>query len=184
MKSGREFLGMFDGVIDRILCVLGAVLFSQGPEFMQQYLQRLGGHLGEARRQLVVFEQTAAQAGLSLDRFIAQTNSNPDPAVAKLAGVMSDAAERAASLQAAHESLLHASLWERPFVFLAHLDVGIARATGAIYRPAVPTTIEGLIYALAGMLVFLALYHFGFKLGLSLFTRRIRASKNPARSTA
>ena len=41
MKIGRRFIGVFDSLIDRILCVLGAVLFSQGPEFMQQYLQRL-----------------------------------------------------------------------------------------------------------------------------------------------
>ena len=184
MKTGRGFLGVFDSLTDRILCVLGAVLFSQGPEFMQQYLQRLGGHLEEARRQLVVFQQTATQAGLSLDQFITKTGANPDPAVAKLGAVMAGAAERVASLQSAHVSLLHASLWERPLVFLRHLDLGIARATGAVYQPAVPTTAEGLIYALAGMLVFLALYHFGFKRALSLFGRRAPASKAPAQSAA
>jgi len=181
MKSGRRFLGVFDTLIDRILCVLGAVLFSQGPEFMQQYLQRLGGHLEEARRQLAVFQQTAMQAGISLNQFIAKTNANPDPAVAKLGTVMAGAAERVAFLQSAHESLFHASLWARPFVFLRHLDLEIARATGSVYQPAVPTTAEGLIYALAGMLVFLALYHFGCKGALGLFGRRAAPSKTPAR---
>ena len=184
MKSGRGFLGAFDSLIDRILCVLGAVLFSQGPEFMQQYLQRLGGHLEEARHQLAVFQQTAAQAGLSLDQFITKTAANSDAAVAKLGGVMSGAAERVATLQSAHESLLHASLWERPFIFLGHLDLGIARATGAVYQPAVPTTAEGIVYALAGMLVFLALYHYGLRFVLALFGRRATTAKAPARSTA
>lgn len=184
MKSGRGFLLIFDSLIDRILCVLGAVLFSQAPEFIQQYLQRLGGHLEEARRQLAVFQQTATQAGLSLEQFIARTGANPDPAVAKLGGVMSGAAERVASLQSAHESLLHASLWERPFVFLRHLDPAIARTTGAVYQPAVPTTLEGLFYALAGMLVFLALYHFGFKRALALFGPRASVPKAPTRSAA
>lgn len=184
MKSGRGFLRIFDSFIDRILCVLGAVLFSQAPEFMQQYLQRLGGHLEEARRQLAVLQQTATQAGLSLEQFIARTGANPDPAVAKLGGVMSGAAERVASLQSAHDSLLHASVWERPFLFVSHLDPEVARATGGVYQPAVPTTLEGLIYALAGMLVFLALYHFGLKFVLALFGQRTPTSKSPARSAA
>lgn len=177
MKSGRGFLSIFDSLIDRILCVLGAVLFSQGPEFMQQYLQRLGGHLEEARRQLAVFQQTATQAGLSLEQFIAKTGANPVPAVAKLGGVMSDAVERVASLQSAHDALLHAALWERPFLFVRHLDSEIVRATAAIFKPAVPTTIEGLLYALTGMLVFLVLYHFGVKRLLRLFTKPRRPVK-------
>lgn len=181
MKSGRGFLNLFDSLTDRILCVAGAVLFSQGPEFMQQYLQRLGGHLDEARRQLAVFQSTAAQAGTSLEQFISQTVANPDPGVARLAGVMTDAVERVTSLQSAHQALVHSALWERPFVFLRHLDLEIARATGAIYRPAVPTTGEGLAYALAGMLVFLALYHLVLKRGLAgLFRRRTAPAQTPA----
>lgn len=181
MKSGRGFLSIFDSLTDRILCVVGAVLLSQGPEFMQQYLQRLGGHLDEARRQLAVFQKTADQAGLTLDKFISQTAANADPAVAKLGGVMADAAERVTSLQSAHDTLLQAALWERPFVFVRHLDTGIARATAAVYQPAVPTTAEGLVYALAGMLLMLALYHFGLKRLFGLFFAR---SSAPAKAAA
>lgn len=184
MNSGRGFLRIFDNLVDRILCVLGAVLFSQGPEFMQQYLQRLGGHLDEARRHLATFQQTAAQAGLSLDQFIAQTGANPDASVARLGGVMTGAVERVSSLQTAHDALLHSALWERPFVFLRHVDVAIARATGAVYQPAVPTTAEGLVYALTGMLVFLGIYHFGFKRLISLFGRRASTPKAPSPSAA
>lgn len=180
MKTGRGFLRVFDSLTDRILCVVGAVLFSQGPEFMQQYLQRLGGHLDEARRHLAAFQKTADQAGLTLERFISQTAANADPAVAKLSDVMTDAIARVSSLQAAHDTLLHAALWERPFVFLRHLDSGIARATGAVYQPAVPTTAEGLIYAFAGMVFILALYHLGVKRLLGLFARPSAPAKSPA----
>jgi hypothetical protein len=184
MKSGRGFLGVFDSLIDRILCVVGAVLFSQGPEFMQQYLQRLGGHLDEARRLLATFQQTATQAGLTLDNFIVRTGANPDPAVARLGGVMTEATNRVASLQSAHDALLQAALWERPFVFVRHLDLGISRATAAVFQPAVPTTAEGLFYALAGMLVVLALYHFGVKRVIALFGRRSPAAPGAARTPA
>ena len=163
MKLGGTLLGAGDGLMDRVLCVLGAVLFCQFPEFMQQYLQRLGGHLDEARRQLHQFQDTAAQSGLTLERFIAQTAANAEPAVAKLSGVMTATVDRVGDLTAAQAALQNATIWSRPFVFVAHLDLPIARATWGIFRPAVPTTLEGLIYALAGMLVLLALYHFGLK---------------------
>lgn len=184
MKSGRRFLRVFDTLIDRVLCVVGAVLFSQGPEFMQQYLQRLGGHLDEARRLLATFQQTATQAGLTLDHFIVRTAANPDPAVARLGDVMTDATNRVASLQSAHDALLQAAPWERPFVFVRHLDLGIGRATAAVFQPAVPTTVEGLVYALAGMLVVLALYHFGVKRVMALLGRRAPATPAAARPTA
>jgi hypothetical protein len=50
-------------------------------------------------------------------------------------------------------------MWEKPLVFFRHLDRSIANATLEVYRPAVPTTTEGLLYALAGMLVILCVYH-------------------------
>ena len=180
MNPGRRLVGTLSSLIDRILCVAGAIAFSQAPEFMQQYLQRLGGHLDEALRQLAQFRQTAAQSGLSLDALITQTSANGDPAVAQLGGVMAGAVARVDALQAAQDALLHASLWSRPFVFLRHLEPGIARATWGVFRPAVPTTIEGLAYALAGMLVFLALYHVGVRLTLK---RPDRSRPRPAGTT-
>src|SRR5688572_6927254 len=151
MKISRVLLGVGDGVLDRILCVLGTVAFSQIPEFMQQYLQRLGGHLDEARRQLGKFEDAAEQSGLTLDRLITQTGSNADAAVAKLGGVMTDSVARVEELQAAQTAIVNASIWERPFVFFKNMDADIARATWQIFKPAIPTTVEGLVYAAIGM---------------------------------
>jgi hypothetical protein len=146
-------------LLDRVLCVGGAVVFSQVPEFMQQYLQRLEGHLDEARLQVDRFKAAAAQAGMTLDQMIAGAGQNPDPAMARLGGVIRESVARVDKLGAADSALRHASLWTRPFAFLGHVDWGIARATWSIYRPAVPTTAEGLLYAGAGMVLALALYH-------------------------
>ena len=173
VKLGRTLLGAGGGLLDRALCVIGAVVFSQIPEFMQQYLQRLGGHLDEARRQLLHFQQAAAQSGFSLDRLIDHTTANADPAVAKLSAVMTDAIARVDTLAAAQAAIQDASFWSRPFVFLRHVDLAIARATWAIFKPAVPTTVEGLAYALFGMLVLIAIYHLGIKYPIA----RIRARR-------
>jgi hypothetical protein len=162
MPLAARLRSMLDGFADRVLAVAGAVLFSQAPEFFQQYLQRLGGHLDEARRILAQFEQAAGQAGLTLADYIRRTAANTDTAVARLADTMAAAAERVQSLQAAHDALRDASAWTRPFVFLRHLDWDIARGTLSVFKPAVPVTLEGGLYALAGMLLFVGLYHLLF----------------------
>ncbi|HYP17956.1 MAG TPA: DUF2937 family protein [Opitutus sp.] len=180
MKLGRALLGLGGGVLDRVLCVLGTVAFSQVPEFMQQYLQRLGGHLDEARRQLAQFTRVAEQSGLTLDRLISQTATNSDQAVAKLSGVMSDAVARVETLETAQTALAQASVWERPFVFARHVDPEIAQATWTIFRPAIPTTVEGLVYAALGMFVLLAIYHVGIRYPVVYASRLRRQTLRPS----
>ncbi len=179
MKATQSLLGAGEGLLDRVLCVFGAVVFSQAPEFMQQYAQRLGGHLDEARRQLRQFQETAQQSGLTLERFIAQTSTNSDTAVAKLGGVMSQSLTRVDTLESAQSALQNASLWSRPFVFLKHLDSSIAQATWSVFKPAVPTTAEGLVYAVCGMLTLIAIYHLGIKYPIVRVRARAR-SPQPA----
>jgi hypothetical protein len=159
----RPLLRAGSQLFDRVLCVAGAVLFSQLPEFFQQYLQRLGGHLAEAQRQLEQFRQAAGGAGANLDQFAANVATDRDPAVAHLGRVILETHARVDTLAAAEAALRGASGWSRPFVFLAHVDPGIARGTWEAFRPAVPTTFEGLAYAAAGMVAMLALYHLGVK---------------------
>ena len=172
-----------EGFLDRLVCVLGAVVCAQAPEFFQQYLQRLGGHLDEANRQLAAFEQAAQSAGKPWAQFVADTLGNPDAGLARLGATMRDTASRVDELAAAQTALLHASAWSRPWAFLAHLDAAIAQATAAIFKPAVPTTVEGAIYAGIGVAVAFGLWHFLIRLPL----RHVLAPRhpaNPARDTA
>ena len=167
-------------LFDRVLCVAGAVLFSQGPEFMQQYLQRLEGHLDEARAELDQFRAAAAQAGLTLDQLVSAANRNPDPAMAKLAGVAQETAARVNQLASADAALRGASIAARPFVFFAHADWGMARATLRIFRPAVPTTLEGVTYAMVGVVVVLTLYHVAVRMPVARHFRRRAAARSGA----
>lgn len=179
MKPWGSLLAAGEGLLDRVLCVAGAVIFTQLPEFFQQYLQRLGGHLDEARRQLLQFQGVAASSGLTLDALARQTSQNADTAVAKLGGVITASVNRVHELETAYTALQHASVWTRPFVFLRHVDRSIAEATWAIFKPAVPTTIEGFVYAAAGMLVLLGLYHGGIKYPLTRWRKRARRGNPP-----
>jgi hypothetical protein len=145
-------------ILDRVLCVLGALGLSQAPEFFQQYLQRLGGHLDEARRQLASYEAVARQSGITLQQLIDTTKAQTAEPVARLGGVIADAQARVESLASAEAALRAASVWERPFVFLSHVDQGIAARTWEVFKPAVPVTAEGFVYAAVGMLLALVLY--------------------------
>ncbi len=169
-------------LLDRILCVAGAVLFSQFPEFMQQYLQRLEGHLDEARLAVDRFRDAAAQSGMSLDQLVAGAARNPDPSMGKLGAVVQAAVARVEELRASDTALRGASVATRPFVFLAHMDKGIARATLAIYRPAVPTTAEGLVYAGLGLVIALGLYHLLIRGPIARRVRRRQAARALAAS--
>lgn len=180
MKFGRAALGAGENVLDRVLSVLGALVFAQAPEFMQQYLQRLGGHLDEARRQLQQFEQVAAQSGVTLDRLIGQTTASAEPSVARLGHVIQDTVARVDTLTASQTALHDASLWTRPFVFLRYVDLDIARATATAFKPAVPTTLEGLVYALLGVGVMLAIYYLGVKYPVSRALAARARAKGPA----
>lgn len=170
----RSVLSAVESVLDRVLCVLGALLFSQVPEFIQQYLQRLGGHVDEARRQLERLRTAAEQSGLTLDQLSAHAAANSDPAVVRLGSVVGQAAGRVDSLAAAEQAIRGASAFARPFVFMRELDPAIARSTLAVFKPAMPTTLEGLAYAIFGMLALLAIYHFGLKTPIRRAWRRRR----------
>jgi hypothetical protein len=161
-------------ILDRVLCVAGAVGLSQAPEFFQQYLQRLGGHLDEARRQLASFEVVAKQSGITLQQLIDTTKAQTAEPVAKLGGVIAETQARVESLATAETALREASVWERPFVFLSHLDHGIAARTWEVFKPAVPVTAEGFVYAAVGMLLALAIYQLVIAWPARLLIRRWR----------
>jgi hypothetical protein len=148
---------------------------------MQQYLQRLEGHLDEARLSLERLRDLAAHSGMTLEQLVSGAAQNPDRAAGSLGEVVRSALLRADELGAADAALRQATAWTRPFAFLRHADWGIARATLSIYRPAVPTTAEGLVYAAAGMVAALGAYHLLVRGPIARALRR-RASPPPGRA--
>ena len=94
------------------------------------------------------------------------------------------AVARVDELGAADASLRNASAWTRPMAFLRHVDWGIARATWAIYRPAMPTTAEGLVYAGAGMVFALALYHLCVRAPIAGYWRRRQLARGGSQPAA
>ena len=125
-------------IIDGAAAVGGAALFSQLPEFSQQYLQRLGGHRDEALR----FVQTLRSRGTDA--------ANEMLATAEV---------RAAELSQGFDALAGASDVTRPLALLRHFDPEIANAAIEMFRPAVPLTAAGLIYSGCGLIAGVVVLH-------------------------
>jgi hypothetical protein len=129
--TGR-FGAWLKSLVDGIGAAAGAATSSQLPEFVQQYLQRLGGHRDEAFR----FVQMLRSQGIDAS-----------------SAVFTLAQERAESLARAFDTIAGAGDLGRPAVCLRYLDVDVARATLDLFKPAVPLTPAGLLYGGLGLIV-------------------------------
>lgn len=105
-----------------VLVLAGTVGFSQIPRFVQEYEQRLGGALQEARRQLTEYETLARQEGVPLETFSRRLSENPTPSVAGVGGVIRGQADRVTRLQAQADALAAVGPLAKPLVLLRSYD--------------------------------------------------------------
>lgn len=169
-------------LFDRIFSVGGAAVLSQLPQFMQQYSQRLSGHLSELERQMNLMQNAAEASGFSLHEYIQKfIHSNSEPVFNKQGEIMQQMVDRFQDLSVALTSLQEASLYHRPIVFITHLNGDIARDTWNAFQPGIPTNIEGLAYAFIGMLLGIIAFYTIKKLISSCFNK-LRSKKNASTS--
>lgn len=117
-----------------LLVLAGTLGFSQVPGFVQEYEQRLGGALQEARRQVERFALLAAQEGITPEALAERLRGSDDPTMAGLGRTMSEQAARAAALEAQAEALANSGRLWRPLVLLRRHDAELLAATWAKYR--------------------------------------------------
>jgi hypothetical protein len=156
--------------IDKLLAgasgFAGGTAFSQIPGYISHYTQRLGGHLGEAIRNVDSWQNIADKTtNGSLDTLVNAYNSSNAPEVigagAKAAGDIA----RQGYLQRAYESLTNADIWTKPIEFIKNFDYDIALGTIKDYIPNIPMTPEGLIYAAVGVAAGVGAYYLIKKCG-------------------
>ena len=165
LRIAKLPLRLADRLVERVMAVAGALTLSQFPGFVQHYVQRLGGHLAEAERNLEGWRSVAVEAkvdGLQslVDTYLASDRLEVLEAGRKCA----DDICRVDELRAALGAVESATPWQRPIEFLRHLDLDIARATAADFTPNVPLDAESLVYAVTGV-VLAALFYFATKRG-------------------
>ena len=167
MKLIKYPLKALDGILDRVCAVIGAITMSQIPAFILHYLQRLGGHVDEAKRNVAGWQAIAdTTTGGSIDKLIANYGSSEAAEVLAAGKKCVTDVARLEDLQDAFCAITDASAWARPFAFLRNMDIEISRATLSTYTPNAPIDLPSLAYAAVGLVLAVLLYK-----GLKLFVR-------------
>jgi len=144
-----------DGLLDSLIGYLwlrGAILISQFPQFFLLYLQRLGGHVNELKIHVNKLQVSAAEAGRSIENILDKLQSHTDQDFVSHGKMMAEMLTRYADLSKGYETLLDASLFARPFLFLRYFNPDIAKSTIIHYNFGLPISVEGGVYMLIGML--------------------------------
>ncbi|MGF9757235.1 DUF2937 family protein [Microvirga sp. 0TCS3.31] len=163
------------------LGLLGGVTASQGPEFAQQYRQRLGGAVDELRQVVQRFDTDAQVSSETRESAIARLRSNSDDFVARQGAAMEANVERLGRLEAHRTAMMESGPFSRVALIIRDGDTDIMEAVSRDFEPALPVTAEGVLSAAAGFIVIWGslLLFSGFL--RSLF-RRPRRQREPVRT--
>jgi hypothetical protein len=157
-----------------VIALIAGMTFSQVPEFAQQYRQRLGGAIDELATILAHFDEDAARSGYDRDGALALMARNDERLVRDQAGRMRDTIERYRRLVEQQQSLTKSGPIGRLLVFFADFDPPLVQNTVRDFEPAVPTTVEGVVFTAGGFLFVYLLLH-----GVRFLFRRPRPSSSP-----
>ena len=130
-----------------------AATLSQFPEYAQQYTQRLGGAVDELRVITTDFDRAAELGGLDRAQALQRFNASNDDFLAGRGTSMTATFQRYENLSTTLAQIENAGPVERLQSLPAYLDTDIGRRTLENYRPAVPVTVEGVLYAGAGFIL-------------------------------
>ncbi|MBM6582663.1 DUF2937 family protein [Microvirga sp. BT689] len=132
--------------------LLGGIVASQGPEFGQQYRQRLGGAVDELRQVISRFERDAQASGVTRESAITRLRSNADDFVSRQGTAMQANVERLSRLETHRAAMLEAGPFARVALMVRDGDTDIMEAVSRDFEPALPVTEEGLLSTAIGFI--------------------------------
>jgi len=132
--------------------IAGALSLSQAPEFSQQYRQRLGGAMEELARVVIDFDEDAAKNGLTRDEALDVYQKSNEQ-------FLKDRGVRMAATIGRMETLAAQASWfealppmARPVALARGYDETLMAGMWRDFRPGVPLTVDGAIWAAGGFL--------------------------------
>ncbi|MCB1414939.1 MAG: DUF2937 family protein [Nitratireductor sp.] len=152
----------------RILTLAGALtggaVVSQAPEFAQQYRQRIGGALQELSAVVADFDKDAAASDMTREEALTRYSRSQDRFLRDRGASIDQTLLRHARLTQQREALEAAIPLMKPFHVAQYADPALVEGAWEDFKPAVPLTAEGGIYAAGGAVTgwFLIALLFGF----------------------
>ncbi|WP_223477228.1 DUF2937 family protein [Oricola indica] len=132
--------------------IAGAAVTSQAPEFTQQYRQRLGGALQELRTIVEDFDADANRSDLSRQEALSRYRASADAFLRERGMSIGKAIHRYESLQ---RQAVRFETWPdfaRPAALIGESDPTLVHGAWQEFRPGVPLTATGAIWAALGFL--------------------------------
>lgn len=156
-----------------VLAIAAGIIVSQIPELAQQYRQRLGGAIDELQRIIINFDADSARSGYDRADALAVMARNDEQLVRDQALRMAETIVRHARLVSQQQAFAQGGPFVRLVAFAEDYDPLVVQSTFRDFEPAVPATIEGVLFGLGGfVLVYVLLRAVAFILSRS---RRRRA---------
>lgn len=137
-------------ILDRVFVLLGALFFMQAPQFIQDYLHVLYGHLAELTWQLDQMRSMSAKSGKTLTDLVAKFLKSTDPDIVFQGELLDKLLQREEAFTAAVNALTHASPFSKPFLFLRHASVDLIQETWKHFKIGLPITLEALGWGAMG----------------------------------
>ena len=138
----------------RILTLAGALtggaVVSQAPEFAQQYRQRIGGALQELSAVVADFDKDAAASDMTREEALTRYSRSQDRFLRDRGASIDKTLLRHARLTQQQEALEAAIPLMKPFHVAQYADPALVEGAWEDFKPAVPLTAEGGIYAAGG----------------------------------
>lgn len=129
----------------------GAAGLSQFPEFSQQYAQRLGGAVDELSRVVAEFDADADALGLTREAALDDLSKGSAMGAAR-AETMRRTFSRHEKLRSDLEALQGAGPFTRAYLATRMTDSTVAKRAWEDFKPAIPASFEGAVFAGAGFL--------------------------------
>jgi hypothetical protein len=144
---------MLGRMLTMAMALLGGILFSQAPEFAQQYRQRIGGALDELRAVITQFDTEANRNGLDRERALGVYSASPERFLHSQGDAMRHTFNRYENLEQQSRDLQEAQPLAKPFVILRNPDPDLIINAWHDFSPGVPITIAGIIWAVVGLII-------------------------------
>ncbi len=157
--------------------LLGGLVASQGPEFSQQYRQRLGGGIDELKQVVGRFEADARAQGETPESAVTRLRGNADELAGRQGAAMQGNIDRLGDLETHRQKMLDAGPFGRVALMVRDGDVDIMNAAYRDFEPAVPVTQEGLVSTAFGFVVVWGAVLLLAGFARSLFRRRVPSAK-------
>ncbi|HTY50195.1 MAG TPA: DUF2937 family protein [Steroidobacteraceae bacterium] len=168
------------GLIDRVLLVSTAVAGGLVPGFINQYRQRLGGRLDQARMDLAAWQKIADQFFQGdIHKLIQNHAASADAAIRAESRLVQSLADAVVNLQSAADAL-HGSLWHQVAYLAVHSDPELVHATLTDWTPTFSLAPEGLLFAALCALTAWAVFHVLWWLIATALAALARALQGPA----